>query len=142
MPIISIITLPNPPLRYWPCPPTIDATILDQSLSFHHSKTNDTASLVHHLSLLTELQQQVNRHYHEVVEWTERCHAESVVIPRPGRGGSVDWLEFVQQIKLYLNDRVSRRSKEIEESIQATLAHMTTLRQDLVDRLEQLEGQF
>lgn len=142
---MNITRLPNPPLRYWPRPPIIEASILDQNLpSCSPNKETNAASLTHHLSQLTEIQQQVNRHYHEVVEWAERCHAESVAARSPSGENSEgnEWLYFIRKVKLYLNDRLSRRSKEIEDATQVTLEQLTTLRQNLVARLEQLEGQF
>jgi hypothetical protein len=130
--------LPDPPLRYWPHP------CLDQDLPSVDESACNSASLVQHMSRLTELQQIVNQHYHEIVEWTEQCHSQSVALtPRSSTASvEVDWLNFVKQVKEYLNEKVSRRSKQIEEAIQTTLVQMTNLRQGLMARLGELEVQF
>jgi BMFP domain-containing protein YqiC len=137
--------LPDPPLRYWPRQPVIDTVFLDQELpSVAGGKVRDAASLVHHMSRLTELQQKVNEHYHDVVAWTEQCHSHSVALSARSLTIFTEshWLDFVRQVKEYLNEKVSRRSKEIEAAMRATVEQLASLRQSLVARLKELEVKF
>ena len=131
-----MICIPNPPLRYWPNPPSNEG-LFDSDVSITPSDCNDAVFLAQRHEELRELQQRVTTHYGQVVQWTELCHAESELRP-----GSVEeqWLGFVLKIKHYLTHHVAKRNNDIEQAIaRISLQQLAVMRRGLLARLERLE---
>lgn len=133
-------SIPNPPLRYWPCPPSNEGIFeldLSSCSNSNRSRSDDAAGLAQRLEDLTQLQQQVANHYGRVVQWTEQCHAESELHPL---SNEKEWLGFVLKIKDYLTRHVAQRNRDIELAIERiNMQQLTVIRQDLLARLERLE---
>ena len=131
-----MICIPNPPLRYWPNPPSNEG-LFDLDLSIGPMDCYDAELLAQHHEGLRELQQRVATHYGQVVQWTELCHAESELHPVSIEH---EWLDFVLKIKRYLTYHVTKRNNEIERAIsRVNLQQLAVMRRGLLARLELLE---
>ena len=131
-----MVCIPNPPLRYWPNPPSNEG-LLDSDLSISQTDHDDAVLLAQRHEELRELQQRVATHYGQVVQWTELCHAESELHPV---SVEQEWLDFVLKIKHYLTHHVAKRNNDIEQAIaRINVLQLSVIRRGLLARLERLE---
>ena len=131
-----MIIIPNPPLRYWPSPPSNEG-LFDLDVSINLADCNDADLLAQHHDEFRELQRRVTTHYGQVVQWTELCHAESELHPV---SVEEEWLDFVLKIKHYLTHHVAKRNNDIEQAIAGiNLQQLSVMRRGLLARLERLE---
>lgn len=129
-----MVSIPRPPLRYWPAPPSNEGIF---ELDLWITPSDDASSLEQKYAELRQLQQQVTAHYGQVVEWTERCHAESELHPV---SIEKEWLDFVLEIKRYLTRHVAKRNDDIEQAIaKINRQQLAVMRRGLLERLERLE---
>lgn len=129
-----MVLIPSPPLRYWPAPPPNEGLF---ELDLSTALADDTPSLEQKYAELRQLQQQITSHYGQVVEWTERCHAESELHPV---SIEKEWLDFVLKIKQYLTRYVAKRNNDIEQAIaKVNMQQLAVMRRGLLARLERLE---
>jgi hypothetical protein len=129
-----MVFIPTPPLRYWPAPPPNEG-IFEMDLSI--TPEDDMPSLERRYTELRQLQHRVTAHYGQVIEWTERCHAESELHPV---SIEKEWLAFVLEIKQYLTRHVAKRNDNIEQAIaKVNMQQLAIMRRGLLARLERLE---
>jgi hypothetical protein len=126
--------LPSPPLRFWPVPPS-DKGLLE-SLDLWFTKSDENYAL-HSDNQANELLCRFSLHIKEVVHWTEECHAESDRFPGIDDGN--DWLQFVLEVKDYVEYYTQMSDKLQQEMIRIKKSQLNKLEETLLKRLENLE---
>jgi hypothetical protein len=135
---MNVMQIPTPPLRFWPIPPSNEGLLESMDTLLSGNDENILLDSERFVKLANERLRLFSRHIEDVINWTEKCHAESECHPIVDDGKH--WLQFVTEVKDYVEHCTQSSNKIQQDIIRIQKDQLSKLQDTLLKRLEDLEN--